>query len=361
MSATEISGPTATTPDEFAAGGAAVVTLARALTEASSFEELERAFAPRFGRLMDVPMYCFYVLDSDGSEIEHYVAVNVSDTFVARYKRMLDADPLVAATRESGRPAYNLDLMSAEDWEASDVYRGAYSMHQMRHVVEVPIIDGGQIVGALGWAATGTERQFSDADLRLAGAVADVLALSIGRIRNREAQDHAFEHALAAVELTGAALAVTEPGSPELLLNDAARELLGTVVAGEARVFALLARSPGEERFSRRASVPLVGGDTALLNAQSQVLGDGSVVTALELKREQPELDHRLLAALTPRETEVAVLVVAGLSDREIAERLYLSRYTVNQYVKRIYRALGVDSRVALTRLLLGAPVGTPD
>jgi DNA-binding CsgD family transcriptional regulator len=29
----------------------------------------------------------------------------------------------------------------------------------------------------------------------------------------------------------------------------------------------------------------------------------------------------------------------------------------VSQYVKRIYRKLEVDSRVALTRLLLGVPV----
>jgi DNA-binding CsgD family transcriptional regulator len=58
--------------------------------------------------------------------------------------------------------------------------------------------------------------------------------------------------------------------------------------------------------------------------------------------------------ALTPREREVAALVVDGLADREIAQRLYLSRHTVSQYVKRIYRKLGVDSRVALTGLLLG-------
>ena len=50
----------------------------------------------------------------------------------------------------------------------------------------------------------------------------------------------------------------------------------------------------------------------------------------------------------------MATLVVDGLTDREIAERLYLSRHTVSQYVKRIYRKLGVDSRVMLTRLLLG-------
>ena len=46
-------------------------------------------------------------------------------------------------------------------------------------------------------------------------------------------------------------------------------------------------------------------------------------------------------------------MVVDGRSDREIAERLYLSHHTVSQYVKRIYRKLDVGSRVALTRLLL--------
>jgi DNA-binding CsgD family transcriptional regulator len=52
------------------------------------------------------------------------------------------------------------------------------------------------------------------------------------------------------------------------------------------------------------------------------------------------------------------MLIIEGLSDREIAEQLSLSRYTVHQYVKRIYRKLDVDSRVALTRLLLGVPIG---
>jgi DNA-binding CsgD family transcriptional regulator len=65
--------------------------------------------------------------------------------------------------------------------------------------------------------------------------------------------------------------------------------------------------------------------------------------------------------ALTPRERDVARYVVDGLSDREIAERLYLSPYTVSQYVKRIYRKLDVPSRVALTRLLLDIPRASRD
>jgi DNA-binding CsgD family transcriptional regulator len=45
----------------------------------------------------------------------------------------------------------------------------------------------------------------------------------------------------------------------------------------------------------------------------------------------------------------VALLVIDGRSDREISQRLYLSRHTVSQYVKRIYRKLDVTSRVALS------------
>ena len=65
-------------------------------------------------------------------------------------------------------------------------------------------------------------------------------------------------------------------------------------------------------------------------------------------RRDAGPVDH-----LTPREREVALLVVDGHSDREIAQRLHLSHHTVSQYVKRIYRKLDVASRVALTRLLL--------
>jgi DNA-binding NarL/FixJ family response regulator len=71
------------------------------------------------------------------------------------------------------------------------------------------------------------------------------------------------------------------------------------------------------------------------------------------LQRDQAEISADALTALTAREREVALLVVDGCSDRQIAQRPYLSPLTISQYVKRIYRKLDVSSRVALTRLLI--------
>jgi DNA-binding NarL/FixJ family response regulator len=50
-------------------------------------------------------------------------------------------------------------------------------------------------------------------------------------------------------------------------------------------------------------------------------------------------------AVLSAREGEILELVSQGLSNREIAEQLTISRYTVECHIKHIYRKLEVSSR----------------
>ena len=52
-------------------------------------------------------------------------------------------------------------------------------------------------------------------------------------------------------------------------------------------------------------------------------------------------------------ETRVALLVADGLSNPEIAERLCISRHTVESHLKQIFVKLGVRSRVDLARRML--------
>jgi DNA-binding NarL/FixJ family response regulator len=50
---------------------------------------------------------------------------------------------------------------------------------------------------------------------------------------------------------------------------------------------------------------------------------------------------------LTPRELEVLLLVARGETDQGIADRLFLSRRTVNSHVSNILAKLDVPSRTA--------------
>ncbi|MFC6160265.1 helix-turn-helix transcriptional regulator [Kribbella jiaozuonensis] len=54
--------------------------------------------------------------------------------------------------------------------------------------------------------------------------------------------------------------------------------------------------------------------------------------------------------ALTGAERTVAELVAQGLTNREVAARIFLSPHTVSFHLRKVYRKLGVRSRVDLTR-----------
>ena len=58
---------------------------------------------------------------------------------------------------------------------------------------------------------------------------------------------------------------------------------------------------------------------------------------------------------LSKREREVAELVAKGLSNREIATRLFLSERTIDNHVHHILDKLGVESRVQVATWLVGA------
>lgn len=69
-----------------------------------------------------------------------------------------------------------------------------------------------------------------------------------------------------------------------------------------------------------------------------------------------PEGDDPLLDRLTDTEARIARAVAAGASNREIAERTYVSVKTVEATLTRIYRKLDLRSRTQLATLLVPSP-----
>ena len=54
---------------------------------------------------------------------------------------------------------------------------------------------------------------------------------------------------------------------------------------------------------------------------------------------------------MTKSELAVAQLVANALTNREIADRLFVSPHTVNTHLRHVFAKLQVNSRVDLTRL----------
>jgi len=63
-----------------------------------------------------------------------------------------------------------------------------------------------------------------------------------------------------------------------------------------------------------------------------------------------------LLANVSTAQQRVLELLLAGLTEPQIAERIGRSRHTVHDHTKAIYAALKVSNRVQLVLLFSGSP-----
>jgi DNA-binding NarL/FixJ family response regulator len=85
------------------------------------------------------------------------------------------------------------------------------------------------------------------------------------------------------------------------------------------------------------------------LCAGQPVMEPAELARLLRLADER-QSDHQsartALAHLTPREREVLVALAQGLSDKEIAQQLYVGRETVHTHMANLLGKLGVESRL---------------
>ena len=115
-----------------------------------------------------------------------------------------------------------------------------------------------------------------------------------------------------------------------------ARELFARKVVGAAAVTDAvvdIVALDGSRITVEISSVPVVKGD--------HLVGVfGQVADLIEEPHAHPELH------LTPRQAEVLTLLERGRTTKQIAEELHLSTETVRNHVRRLFRTMGVHSRL---------------
>jgi DNA-binding NarL/FixJ family response regulator len=134
-------------------------------------------------------------------------------------------------------------------------------------------------------------------------------------------------------------------GAHAYLLKDAAEdELLETIRAlrrGESRLTPQIARKVMDQ-FARLAVVSALGpnrGDCAAPTSAQK-----AAVAPAENRTEE----------LNDKEQKVLQLIAAGLSNRQIAESMYLAEGTIKNYVSRIMAKLHANTRIALALISKG-------
>jgi DNA-binding NarL/FixJ family response regulator len=173
---------------------------------------------------------------------------------------------------------------------------------------------------------------------------ADELSLVAGLVRAQAARAEVLLARGSAEEAAALALGAADAE------QDGLRDLLDARLIGGRALAAAGRRDAAVAEFHRVAEEAAPGGARRLTDAADRELRRLGARVSAAARRTSA------LAAgseeLTEREQGIAELVVEGLSNKQVAARLFISEKTVENHLSKVYAKVGVRSRVELTRSL---------
>jgi DNA-binding CsgD family transcriptional regulator len=185
-------------------------------------------------------------------------------------------------------------------------------------------------------------------------------ALRTGRHDDADAHVQAVRRAgLAATSprmalLSAAAMAMTasDDEAPALFERALASEDAGRWPFDRARVQLLFGERLRRLRASGTARVHLSAALDEFRRLGAPTWADRAAMALRATGQVPPGAENRRHQVLTPHELQIAELAAAGLSNKEIGERLFMSHRTVASHLYRMFPRLGITSRAALGTVL---------
>lgn len=112
-----------------------------------------------------------------------------------------------------------------------------------------------------------------------------------------------------------------------------------------AAVWSVVKGLARQEEPALRVSTMTMDGPVVL---EASPGGNGMTAVVVSPQRPESRLEPPVHWGLTPQQGQIAMQVIGGASNREIAARLFVSEHTVEWHLRQIYRALDLSSRTQL-------------
>jgi DNA-binding CsgD family transcriptional regulator len=330
-------------------------------------EEYYGEVAARLRRVVDCDATCWHTLDPQTRLITSDAGRELISEGVFTPETIPGAGALILASEYSVKdvntfaglaarrvPAGILSHATSGKPERSARYRDVLAPAGIPYELRAAFVSRGRCWGAVHIARREGKRDFTADDAnalaRTAGAIADGIRATLRLDAARVPSGHAAP-----------GLVVLSTNNDVELITSPARELLAAMrnpsqaPGDETPPTALLALAAFTRRNSRHpqrpeaVAVPTRAGWITLHASLPDGPARGKVAIVLERTPSPQSTSIRLEAhGVTPREREIAVLLARGLTNPEIATRLVLSPYTVQDHVKSLLEKTEVSSRQEL-------------
>ena len=333
-------------------------------TSACQLEELRLEMLDELRRAIAFDRFCMLLADPDTLMEHRGLGGNDWRSEVPGLNlntgRQADVNslPLLIGRRN---PVGGLRAATGGDLARSERWREIYSRYGVGDELRTAAVDRHGCWGEVFMFRSSDDKPFDTDDQRLMRAASSIIAcvLRAGQVTPMRAGDPAptevgvllLDHHLRPSGFTPAARAWCQALNPNRAafsdgIPSAIWNVVGRLLGAEQAVFPHL--SPRVRMRARDGSWAVV--EAARLDGEENRI---AVTMRQATSAEVLGLVSRA-HALSRRETQVLVLLLAGSRREEAAERLSISRYTVEDYIKSILAKVGVRSRRDLVAGVFG-------
>lgn len=327
---------------------------AAALQSALTMREVERAFLDAAGVVIPAGGFGLYRIDpASGDMLDAKAEVEVD--FLGEYEEYgRRDDPVLQFVLRHQRPIDSSRAVQQSVWEQSGA-RTALNIGGYYHSMEAPVSVSGVLYGTINFARNNDYGPFSDVDLVSARLAGEQLGLATERaLRYEQTGQRAttLEHVL---DRLPQAVVVTDLDARVIFRNRAARvdpapetrdgslRLVEDSIVEAMEEF----RHLGKRVVTRTAHDPHTQRRVVVKSYRLPDRDDAAMTIVFECATSEaahlPAWD-----VLSKREQEIAELVSQGLTNKQIAERAFVSENTVKQHLKRVFSKTDVRNRAEL-------------
>ncbi len=224
------------------------------IARAATVEDLEARYLEGIRDFVGGFAAGLYILNPFTHGAQRYAARGVSDFFLSRYEELGRArDPVLHQALADGAAVDNRMLMSVEDWCKLPVYGEVFGLHRMTGLLEVPLLEGSEVIGTLNFGRNDSDGPFTPHERALAEAIARLVGVALVSVRERDRLARERDRTVAALELCSEAVVVTDLRVNQRRVNAATRALLARLSDRDSALDELMAHPVSRLATAARA------------------------------------------------------------------------------------------------------------
>lgn len=311
----------------------------------------------------------FFLTDEKGYLVNP-VVINMSDKLMNNYiehyfqtdifhPASLDMDKLL------GKTVLTIsDIMPFEEFEKTDYCRDLLPMDNLYYELALPLKSQNKMIGGIGILNTKDQGDFTQRDIILLNYIGKHISMNLNIHLKISKLQNESQIYLDSMRQLPVGVIILNNRQQILSNNEIAYELCKNMDSNRlhpvAHVVQMVLSKLSTQSISTSSYLETMIGSVNVKIVPFIVPGMNNQLEnyyALYLTPviSTPSVMNELIVnhyKLTEREMEIAKLVVEGLNNKEIAEKLVISSHTVKTHIENIFSKLGVDRRAAIAHKL---------